>query len=121
MSIKTEDISNYLDALITGMNSTEYFRSNNISGKDSIDIMFNAKKLLAYASLDAGKSMRGACYDCIHRGTIPGDAHSCCHNILAIAFGEEHGIRNGWFFHPFNFDPIWLRYCDGFEAKKKPE
>ncbi len=46
---------------------------------------------------------------------FPGDTHSCCSNRLAVAIGDEHGISHGWFFHPFNFDPVWLRYCDGFE------
>lgn len=25
------------------------------------------------------------------------------------------GIRGGWFHYPFNFDPIWLDHCEGFE------
>lgn len=25
-----------------------------------------------------------------------------------------HGIRNGWFVWPVNFDPRWLENCDGF-------
>ena len=67
------------------------------------------------------------CYKCKYRGNIPGDAHSCCRypgnktgmfdyfenenkknaqklNIKA----ELHGIKNGWFFWPVNFDPVWL-------------
>lgn len=28
-----------------------------------------------------------------------------------------HGIRNGWFVWPVNFDPVWLETCNGFEAK----
>jgi len=32
--------------------------------------------------------------------------------------GSEHGIRKGWFNHPFNFDPTWLEECDGFEEMK---
>ena len=31
---------------------------------------------------------------------------------------DPHGIRNGWFCWPYNYDPIWLVCCDGFEAKK---
>lgn len=119
MSVKTKDISEYLDALNAGMSSTEYFRSNSISEKDSIRIMFWAKKLFAYAASETSESMSGACYNCKYRGCVPGDTHSCCNNSLAIAFGEEHGIRNGWFFHPFNFDPVWLRYCDEFEKEEK--
>ncbi len=28
-----------------------------------------------------------------------------------------HGIKNGWFNFPFNFDPVWLEECKGFTAK----
>lgn len=28
-----------------------------------------------------------------------------------------HGIKNGWFVWPVNFDPVWLENCDGFTAK----
>lgn len=34
-------------------------------------------------------------------------------NIKASA----NGIRNGWFNYPYNFDPVWLENCDGFDAK----
>lgn len=33
--------------------------------------------------------------------------------------GDSHGIRMGWFFWPLNYDPTWLKSCDGFEAKEK--
>jgi len=32
--------------------------------------------------------------------------------------GNKHGILNGWFNWPVNFDPLWLENCDGFEEKK---
>ena len=77
------------------------------------------------------------CYQCKYRGNAPGSAHSCCRypgndtglfgffalvnkdnaaklNIRA----DDHGIRNGWFIWPINFDPVWLTNCDGFEAKE---
>ena len=87
------------------------------------------------------------CYDCKHRGHIPGDAHSCCKHpdlgeadrfeclmaILAsvgrvypainkkyIDFGikaNPHGIQRGWFNWPYNFDPVWLENCNKFEEK----
>jgi hypothetical protein len=31
--------------------------------------------------------------------------------------GNQHGIRNGWFNWPVNFDPVWLETCNGFEAE----
>ena len=82
------------------------------------------------------------CYDCKHRGTIPGDAHSCCLHPatgcrgdlfidLEVVFSgrvvkaareldvtaDEHGIRSGWFTWPANFDPVWLKTCKGYEKK----
>ena len=32
--------------------------------------------------------------------------------------GNPHGVRNGWFIWPVNFDPVWLENCDGFECKE---
>ena len=81
------------------------------------------------------------CYKCIHRGNVPGDAHSCCRHpkiesdgwrrvvrllnkeLVQITkdFGitaEPHGIRMGWFMWPVNFDPVWLLTCKMFEEKK---
>ena len=34
--------------------------------------------------------------------------------------GNKHGIRSGWFQHPYNFDPVWLEECTGFKAKETP-
>jgi len=33
---------------------------------------------------------------------------------------EAHGVRMGWFAWPYNFDPVWLRNCNGFEEKNLP-
>jgi hypothetical protein len=59
------------------------------------------------------------CYKCIYRQGIAGDAHSACTNKNAIVKGDKYGIRSGWFFHPFNFDPTWLISCNGFESNEK--
>lgn len=86
------------------------------------------------------------CYKCEYRGAIPGDCHSCCNHpvfgsvpsnpLLAlmakrsgtsptiigvggiVVKGNPHGIKNGWFCHPFNFDPLWLEECNGFKQKE---
>ena len=82
--------------------------------------------------------MKPNCYECTHRGTVPGDTHSCCrypgNDSSLLGFfspqnkenakklnikADLHGIRNGWFFWPNNFDPAWLINCDGFEQKEK--
>lgn len=57
------------------------------------------------------------CYTCEHRGTIPGDCHSRCNNQNAKVKGNPHGIANGWFMFPINFDPVWLEKCDGYTEK----
>lgn len=63
------------------------------------------------------------CYTCRHRRNVPGDAHSSCqlgvdHFIHSgprpMVQGNSHGIRQGWFFWPVNFDPIWLESCDSY-------
>ena len=87
------------------------------------------------------------CYDCKHRDGIPGGAHSRCRhpavddtsplgelvalmgkragayfdesNPLGVT-GNPHGIRQGWFNWPFNFDPIWLESCNGFQKDESP-
>lgn len=92
------------------------------------------------------------CYDCRHRGEVPGSAHSqCLHpvtgdvrsNPIAGLIGimgrrsgatvvdtqgaadrleiraNYHGIRNGWFIWPMNFDPTWLENCNGFEQRSE--
>jgi hypothetical protein len=91
--------------------------------------------------------MKPNCYECKWRGDLPGSAHSCCghpanHNladnplleVLSIfasvgrippvdisnelgVKGNSHGINNGWFNWPLNFDPIWLEECKGFTPK----
>ena len=88
------------------------------------------------------------CFKCKHRGTVPGSAHSSCQHpstgvaredpmleILGIfasvgrvppmqadvglnVKGNDHGISHGWFNWPYNFDPLWLESCDGFEEKE---
>ena len=87
------------------------------------------------------------CYDCKYKGSVVGSAHSSCHHpafesqksalgmvvsILASAKrvpvntiisqeckvkGNSHGIKSGWFNHPWNFDPVWLEECNGFKDK----
>ncbi len=87
------------------------------------------------------------CYECKYRQDIIGSTHSKCEHPKAIdtnplnevfaifasigrippvispvaselkIVGDEHGIKNGWFCWPWNFDPLWLKNCDGFEKR----
>ncbi len=79
-----------------------------------------------------------ACLKCKHCGSSWG-GHVSCHfpsvdpdDIESLCLGlnapvaqmlnikaEKHGIENGWFFWPMNFDSGWLINCDGFEMEEK--
>ncbi len=89
------------------------------------------------------KKEKPNCYECKYRGGVVGSAHSSCHHpkckgvgeglvglLVALSGGhapqmntglkvkgDTYGIRQGWFSHPLNFDPVWLEECDGFEKK----
>jgi hypothetical protein len=58
------------------------------------------------------------CYQCAWRRSIVGDCHSRCLNIHAQVEGHAHGIAKGWFFWPYNFDPVWLVSCDSFKQNE---
>ena len=74
------------------------------------------------------------CYQCKYRRPVPGDAHSrCVHpevdNIQSVLIflssgyspigvtGDQYGVESGWFAWPINFDPVWLKTCDGFKER----
>jgi len=116
------------------------------------DTQSNRREKPTIESNDASKSRNQSCskpakpncYKCVHRGGVPGSAHSSCNHpvngnppmiesMMAIFAsvgrvapviggsakelnikGNPHGIRSGWFNWPYNFDPVWLETCDGF-------
>ena len=67
------------------------------------------------------------CHDCTSCRSLPGNAHIQCDKGVSGLFnsetnipkikGNQHGIKNGWFFWPLNYDPVWLESCDSFEMK----
>ena len=83
--------------------------------------------------MDNDSNMKPDCYKCKYRHPVSGDAHSSCyhpdtgqkelnlrkmivaHFVLNIK-ADDHGVNKGWFNWPINFDPIWLRNCEGFTA-----
>lgn len=86
-------------------------------------------------------SLKPNCYKCKHRADLSYSAHSeCKHPLLSETdrllaamtivaghriphtnvSGSAHGIRNGWFMWPLNYDPVWLESCDMFEALPEP-
>jgi len=94
--------------------------------------------------------MKNNCYTCEFRGSVPGDAHSCCRHpdlkgvtddpisgliealssahriksaVQAVADkfriqANYHGIKQGWFYWPWNFDPVWLENCNAYKRKE---
>ena len=57
------------------------------------------------------------CFKCKYKRNIPGDCHIRCSNPDPDMKGHEHGVNNGWFMYPFNFDPTWkAKECSNFEA-----
>lgn len=78
------------------------------------------------------------CYQCSYRQNVSGDSHSSCqhpsvagdlidqtigmirgHKGAIQVTGNPAGVKNGWFFWPANFDPIWLESCNGFQPVEK--
>lgn len=89
------------------------------------------------------------CYECVYRSNLAGSTHSKCMHpnnepvlgnpvlsvvatfasvgrTLPVSFdtglnikAKKHGVDKGWFNWPFNFDPVWLESCDGFEQKQE--
>ena len=107
-----ESAINYLKLLVNKQDAN----LKQFSLEEQLDILIKANTIVDYLKyLESGKDMRDACYNCRYRRSIPGDAHSSCVNMDAKTIGDPHGINHGWFFHPFNFDPVWLRYCDGYK------
>ncbi|RLA01895.1 MAG: hypothetical protein DRQ47_07500 [Gammaproteobacteria bacterium] len=61
---------------------------------------------------------RNECYSCEHRRNISGDTHISCMNPDRNMEGNIHGMKNGWFQYPYNFDPCWkLVPCANFKEK----
>ena len=57
------------------------------------------------------------CHMCKHKRSIPGDVHIQCINPDMSMTGNAHGIKNGWFMYPINFDPCWkTKDCANFET-----
>ena len=69
-------------------------------------------------SLDAAqKQAMHQCYTCVHKRKVPGNAHIGCVNPSSAMMGDSHGIKNGWWYYPLLFDPVWnLTICPNYEA-----
>jgi len=76
------------------------------------------------------------CHNCKFKRNIAGDSHIQCVHKEAFVFIKniislnkplsfplnidinEIGIEKGYVIWPINFDPIWLKNCDGFDEQK---
>ena len=80
-----------------------------------------------------------SCRNCKYHRQLSGNAHLACLHPFVENFGmaqiflfltigsqdktinpleiraNEKGLMNGWFNWPFDFDPVWLENCNGFE------
>lgn len=64
------------------------------------------------------RTMHNECWSCEHKMEVPGSAHIQCAKPDPEMTGDPHGIRNGWFFYPLLFDPVWkTRLCANFKEK----
>jgi len=55
------------------------------------------------------------CWSCAYKKSIPGDAHIRCRfdwvgQEFPMPRGDEHGIKNGWYWFPLNYDPVWMLF-----------
>lgn len=66
------------------------------------------------------RNLKNECWTCSHRRSVPYNSHIACINPDLQMEGNAHGIKNGWFFYPFNFDPVWKeKECANYENQKK--
>ena len=58
------------------------------------------------------------CRSCINKRNIRGDCHIRCVKPDIKMTGHSHGIENGWFVYPLNYDPRWMtKKCDNFKPR----
>jgi len=102
-------------------------------GMTTYQLMDSCEELLAHIEEGGGmmahNSRKGPdCYACKFRTPVWHSAHSGCAHPETLSGNPEkklgimavyHGIKNGWFDWPVNFDPVWLENCTGFTDKDK--
>ena len=66
-----------------------------------------------------GRTITNECYSCVSLRRVPGNCHILCNNPDPDIRGDAHGIKNGWFFYPFLYDPTWkLNFCNNYQQKR---
>jgi len=62
------------------------------------------------------RDMLNECYHCQFKKEVPGNAHIRCTNPDPKMKGNPHGVKNGWFFYPILFDPVWkTKMCSNYQ------
>lgn len=62
------------------------------------------------------KERKDNCYKCKYKRNVQGNCHIKCDNPDPDMKGNPHGMKNGWFYYPALFDPIWkAKECKNFE------
>ena len=65
------------------------------------------------------RNMRNECWSCKHRREVPYNAHIRCAKPDSTMQGNPHGIKNGWFFYPLCFDPVWKeKDCSNYQTSE---
>ena len=60
-------------------------------------------------------TMRTECYGCLYKRELRGNAHVGCSNPDPAMTGDAHGVAQGGFRYPLDFDPGWkTRLCRNF-------
>lgn len=54
------------------------------------------------------------CRSCKYKTNNAGTHHVGCSKKMAHVSINPHGLANGWAYHPFDFDPIWIEACDSY-------
>jgi len=76
------------------------------------------KRRVAFIQMQENQEkMSNMCHECINKKKLPGSLQIACECLTAQVFGDEHGIKEGYFDWPVSFDPFWLDYCDSFVEK----
>jgi len=66
------------------------------------------------------RDMQNECWGCMYKLNVPGNCHIKCAFPDGDMTGNPHGIKNGWFYYPSLFDPVWkTKSCNNFELKKE--
>lgn len=87
------------------------------SSEDVLQIFIMIKQISAELLMQQGKAKVPDCQKCKFKTNgLSGSHHIGCTCVYAVVRGSEHGIKNGWFQYPFDFDQIWLTYCDSFQS-----